>query len=194
MLIRKLFKAEMAHMVPGAYTQRCHYLHGHSYKHELFLEGNRPNSVSMVADFKGIKDMGLNDLYDSFDHAVMIWEKDPLASMASKINPNRHIIVPFIPTAEMISKACFIICQAILETSAPLSGENGVRVVKTIVHETETGYGSYRESDLESDQFPDIQFHRWIFSEGIKKDRKSPHWHKKVLNHLGTKEELIASS
>jgi 6-pyruvoyltetrahydropterin/6-carboxytetrahydropterin synthase len=176
MEIRKLFKAEMAHTVPGAYTKRCNYLHGHSYKFELFLKSNEPNPANMVADFKGIKDMGINDFFDSFDHAVMLWKNDPTASLANKINPERHLIVPFVPTAEMIAKACFTVCRAILETCPPLSGEKDARVTKVIVHETDTGYATFSEEDLAGDRFPDIQFDQWVISSGIKSAWKEKTW------------------
>ena len=181
MLIRKLFKAEMAHLVPGAYTKRCHFVHGHSYKYELFLKSEKPNNSQMVADFKGIKDIGVNDFFDSFDHAIMIWENDPLAKMADKLNPERHIIVPFVPTAEMMAKAFFMVARSIIETTDFKSGEQDVRVDRVIVHETETGYASFGESDLEEDDFPDIHFEKWIISEGIQKDWSNKLWYPRVL-------------
>jgi 6-pyruvoyltetrahydropterin/6-carboxytetrahydropterin synthase len=184
MLIRKLFKAEMAHLVPGAYTERCHFIHGHSYKYELFLSSTRPNNAQMVADFKGIKDTGINDFFDSFDHAVMLWEKDPIAKLAGQINPERHVIVPFVPTAEMMAKAFFTVCQGILATGELTLGEQDVAVDHVIVHETDTGYASFGVSDLENDQFPNIQFHRWVFSAGIQKDWKNKGWYQKALAHL----------
>ncbi len=186
MMIRKLFKAEMAHLVPGAYTKRCHHLHGHSYKYELFLRSSEANASQMVADFKEIKDIGINDFFDSFDHAVMIGEAHPLAKIADTLNPERHVIVPFIPTAEMMAKAFFTVCQAILDTQSLSLGEKNVAVDHVIVHETETGFASFGKSDLQDDSFPDIQFHRWIFSAGIQKDWKRKDWHPKVLNFLKT--------
>src|SRR2546425_933051 len=115
MLIQKLFKAEMAHTTWGAYSKRCHHVHGHSYKFELALKSDRPNSSQMVSDFKAVKDIGINVFFVSFDHAVMIWKKDPRASMVGQLTPDRHIVVPFIPTAEMMAKAFFVVCQAIFD-------------------------------------------------------------------------------
>ncbi len=186
MLIRKLFKAEMAHVVPGAYTQRCNHLHGHSYKFELFLESTQPNDANMVADFKAVKDTGINDFFDSFDHAVMIWKKDTLAPMINQINPERHMVVPFVPTAEMIAKACFVVCQAILETGPKLSGEKDARVSKVIVHETDTGYAEFGEKDLESDRFPSIALDEWMISGGIKTAWKEKTWFERVKAFLKT--------
>lgn len=186
MLIRKLFKAEMAHNVPGAYTRRCHFLHGHSYKYEIFLESRNPNPSQMVADFKGIKEMGINDFFDSFDHAVMVWEKDPLASIVEKVNPERHIVVPFVPTAEMMAKAFFTVCQAIIETGPKLSEEKDAVVERVVVHETDTGYAVYRREDVKDDGFPDIGFPMWRISDGIRRAWKRPEWHGLALARLTT--------
>lgn len=176
----------MAHLVPGAYTKRCHHLHGHSYKFELFLQSSEPNEANMVADFKAIKDMGINDFFDSFDHAVMIWKEDPLAVSVNQLNPERHLVVPFVPTAEMIAKACFTVCQAILETGPKLSGEKDARVNKVIVHETDTGYAVFGEEDLSTDKFPNIAFDEWVISGGIKSAWKEKTWFERAKTYLKT--------
>jgi 6-pyruvoyltetrahydropterin/6-carboxytetrahydropterin synthase len=180
MMIRKLFKAEMAHSTVGAYTKRCHHLHGHSYKFELFLRSDRPNTAQMVSDFRAVKDVGINDFFDSFDHAVTLWDKDPRAKIIGQINPDRHVIVPFNPTAEMLAKAFFHVCQAIVETGPKLSGEDDARVSQVIVHETDTGYAVYNESDQKTDGFPDIQWDRWIFSDGVKAAWSDRGWFERI--------------
>lgn len=174
----------MAHATVGAYTKRCHHLHGHSYKFELFLKSTQPNSAMMVSDFRAVKDIGINDFFDSFDHAVMLWEKDVRIPLIEKINPDRHIIVPFNPTAEMMAKSFFFVCQSILASGAKLSGEKDVSVAQMIVHETETGYGLCRDEDITQDKFPDVQFSRWKFSDGIKAEWKNKDWYSAVLRTL----------
>jgi 6-pyruvoyltetrahydropterin/6-carboxytetrahydropterin synthase len=181
MLIRKLFKVEMAHATVGAYTKRCHHIHGHSYVFELFLRSSAPNSAMMVSDFRAVKDMGINDFFDSFDHAVMLWEKDTRVPIINQINPDRHIIVPFNPTAEMMSKAFFFACQSILSSGKKLSGEKDVAVDKVIVHETATGYGCFSKEDISTDEFPEINFKRWTFSDGIKSEWKNKEWYEALL-------------
>jgi 6-pyruvoyltetrahydropterin/6-carboxytetrahydropterin synthase len=186
MLIRKLFKAEMAHTTMGAYTTRCHHMHGHSYKFELFLRSDEPNPAHMVSDFKSVKDLGVNDFFDSFDHAVTMWNKDPRAAIIKQINPDRHILVPFNPTAEMLSKAFFLVAQAIFDTGRKLSGEKNVKVAQVIVHETDTGYAVYTEADRAADQFPDVKLAEWVISDGIKADWKDPDWYERALVRLKT--------
>lgn len=182
MLIRKLFKAEMAHTTMGAYTKRCHHLHGHSYKFELFLKCDVSNPAMMVSDFKAVKDIGINDFFDSFDHAVTLWTKDPRTKIINEINPERHILVPFNPTAEMLSKAFFYVVQSILDTGPRLSGESDVKVSHVIVHETDTGYAQFSNGDAAQDKFPDIQLDKWVISAGIKAEWKSKLWYEEIFN------------
>lgn len=184
MLIRKLFKAEMAHATVGAYTTRCHHVHGHSYKFELFLRSDAPNDAQMVSDFKAVKDSGINDFFDSFDHAVMLWDKDVRAPIIAQINPDRHILVPFNPTAEMMSKSFFLVCRAILETGPKLSGEKDSRVARVIVHETDTGYAVFDESDQPTDQFAAPAFERWTISAGIRAAWSRSDWYDRVVAAL----------
>lgn len=182
MLIRKLFKAEMAHTTMGAYTKRCHHVHGHSYKFELFLKSTKANPAMMVSDFKAIKDIGINDLFDSFDHAIVVWEKDARSKIISQINPERHIVTTVNPTAEMLAKSFFYMCQAILAKSPKLSGEEDVSVASIIVHETDTGYAQFSAEDAATDKFPDPGFKKWIFSAGIQAEWKDKDWYSRITN------------
>lgn len=184
MLIRKLFKAEMAHATVGAYTTRCHHLHGHSYRFELFLRADHPNPAMMVSDFKAVKDVGINDLFDSFDHAVMLWDQDQRADIIGRINPDRHLLVPFNPTAEMLAKACFEICRGILAHSPKVSGEVDARVARVIVHETDTGYALYDETDAGRDKFAPVDFSKWVISDGIRTLWAAPGWYEPLRQAL----------
>ncbi|MFN0116843.1 MAG: 6-pyruvoyl trahydropterin synthase family protein [Elusimicrobiota bacterium] len=184
MRIRKLFKAEMAHTTVGAYTKRCHHIHGHSYKFELFLKSTQPNAAQMVSDFRAVKDIGMNDFFDSFDHAVLIWEKDVRVPIISQINPERHIVVPFNPTAEMMAKAFFYVASAILKVGPKLSGEQDVSVDEIMIHETDTGYASFSAVDAQTDQFPSIEFPKWKFSNGIQAEWKDSTWFDQIKKTL----------
>jgi 6-pyruvoyltetrahydropterin/6-carboxytetrahydropterin synthase len=174
----------MAHTTMGAYTKRCHHMHGHSYKFELFLRSDNANPAHMVSDFKAVKDMGINDFFDSFDHAVTMWNKDPRAAIIAQINPDRHILVPFNPTAEMLAKAFFLVAQAIFDSGPKLSGEQDVKVAQMIVHETDTGYAVYSENDRLNDRFPKIRLADWVVSDGIKADWKDRVWFERALASL----------
>ena len=147
MLIRKLFKVEMAHRLVSSYSKKCQSIHGHSYKIEIILEGE-PTEVQdeMVLDFGEVKDK-INKFMDAFDHSMVVSSKDVIAPdlipIMDKLNM-RYIVVPYNPTAEMM--ACHILKQVY-----ELGIEN---IRKVIVHETATGYAEadarlgYRDVDL----------------------------------------------
>lgn len=174
MIIRKIFKAETAHIVRGAQSCRCHQgPHGHSYKYELFLKSNTLDNAGMVTDFTFIKRY-FNPLFDSFDHSMVLWFADePEIKKFFKDNFERVIIADWNSTAELQSKFFYYISSKIIEylneKNLWTNGEQGVTVDSVIVHETETGYAKADKSDII------IDTKLWKpgntdFSEGIKKD------------------------
>ena len=135
MIIRKLFKAEVAHRVRYAYTTRCQGLHGHSYLFEVFLEGQTQDNAQMLMDFKLVKEK-LNAFLDAFDHALIVWDEDQeLVEMAPRLN-SRYIILPYNPTAEQMARHIFFQAKAL---SLPIH--------QVIVHETKTGYAQFSGDD-----------------------------------------------
>ena len=74
MRIRKLFRFENAHVVRNCTSDRCRRsIHGHSYQVELILEANRLDHGQMVYDFGLLKGV-IRDLFDSFDHNMLIYK------------------------------------------------------------------------------------------------------------------------
>jgi len=135
MIIRKSFKAEVAHRVAYAYTTRCQGVHGHSYVFEIFLEGQTQDQAQMLMDFKKLKDR-FNSFMDAFDHSLLVWDQDqPLVDMAPQLN-DRYMILPYNPTAEQMSRHIYLQAKAL---SFP--------VHKVIVHETKTGYAEFAGDD-----------------------------------------------
>ena len=167
MRIQRSFRAETAHKVPGAYTCRCHHLHGHSYRFEVEAEASAPDQAHMVIDFKLLEACGIKDFLDGFDHAVVLSTDDDLVPLIGQINPDRHLLVPFLPTAEMIAKACFEICSSIL--AGEQSKHSGsARITAVRVYETARGAAEYRLEDAAKDRFPAVDLSAWVISEGIR--------------------------
>ena len=135
MIIRKQFKAEIAHRLVASYSKDCQNIHGHSYIFELFLERDLLDNTGMVMDFGKVKDSGFQALIDSWDHSLMLSAKDPmledLEPILLKYKQKFHV-VPFNPTAE--NMAVYLYQQA-EELLLPV---HNVRV-----HETATGYAEY---------------------------------------------------
>ena len=131
MIIRKTFKAEIAHRVVNAYTERCRGLHGHSYIFEIFLEGEL-DKTGMVMDFSEVKDR-IGEYMDNYDHSLMIWIEDKeLVDLASKLS-DRVIFTSYNLTAESMAKQIYKDIKEFIP-------------VKSVrVHETATGYAEYSE-------------------------------------------------
>lgn len=184
MLIRRIFKAETAHIVRNAYTERCQKsIHGHSYEYELFLSATELDNAGMVTDFTFVKKY-FNSLFDSFDHAsiLMTNEKEEIKDCFLK-NFERVVIADWNSTAELQSRFFTIISYYIIAYLNTYklweNGERNVRVKSVRVHETKTGYAECTADDLPGldDSEPVDINSPYIklaqstkFSEGIQKD------------------------
>ena len=167
MKIQRSFRAETAHKVPGAYTCRCHHLHGHSYRFEVEAQATDPDQAHMVIDFKLLESCGIKDFLDGFDHAVVLSQDDDLVPLIDRVNPDRHLLVPFLPTAEMIAKACFEVCSAILLGHDDSRG-GSAQITAVRVYETVRGAAEYGLSDVPADQFPKVSLNQWVISDAIR--------------------------
>lgn len=183
MLIRKIFKAEMAHVVRHAVTQRCaHNVHGHSFKFEIFLGGEKPDRGQMLTDFSVVKKY-IGDFLDSFDHSLFIWDQDSEFITFAVSHFERVIVMPFSSSCEMLSKFIFEVISELLKDIPKENGEGELWVEQVIVHETDSGYALYHRNygNYETPQFPKTDFAKMFFSEGIRKDWDTD-WHKQILD------------
>jgi len=188
MIIRKLFKYEGAHIVRNCTSVRCsHSIHGHSYKIEIFLTANKLDNGMMIYDF-GLMKGTIKDIIDSFDHALIVWNRDKELVEVAKKYSDRHIILPISSSAEAQSILFFKIIKEILNHTEMNNGEGNVKLVSVRVHETDTGYAEAFEEDLELLNFDlkDI-----YFSEAIKKEWKDPQMWDKLLSVLGTDKKIF---
>ncbi len=175
MIIRKLFKFEASHIVRNCSSARCKYsMHGHSFKAELFLEASRLDRGQMVYDF-GLLKGPLRDLYDSFDHAFMVWDKDKPEFLKSvQTFSRRWVLLPVSPTAEQVSRVLFVLADAVLKNTRKVNGDGAARVHSVVLHETETGYAQCFRKDAFSGSMGKINPREIRFSDGIKKEWSDP--------------------
>ena len=153
MEIRKIFKAEIGHRLISAYSKRCLGLHGHSYIFEIFLRSNELDMNEMVIDFGKLK-VEINNFIDSFDHSLLICNKDRfLIENAEQLN-RRYIIVNYNPTAEKIAQHIFNYLT-----------DAGLLINRVIVHETTTGCAICEKYDNKN-------IYEIYFSEQIRKEWK----------------------
>ena len=100
MKVTKLFQTETAHRLhfhPG----RCQYIHGHSYKWEVSLISPQLDLNGMLVDFGELKEK-VGPIIDQFDHALVLYNLDPILDVAREWIgiSNRFVIMDMTPTAE----------------------------------------------------------------------------------------------
>lgn len=112
MQITKTIEWDMGHRIPN-HSSKCKNLHGHRYKLEVFLDGDLVtekgnSSEDMVVDFGEVKSILIQEVDEVCDHVFMVYQKDAVMIDFFKKNMElKHIVVPFIPTAEQIAHWLF---------------------------------------------------------------------------------------
>ena len=78
-----------AHQLRG-YKGKCEALHGHNWKVEIQIEGDKLDDVGLLIDFKDIKTI-LKNMVDELDHK-MLNEIKPF----DEINPSSELLAKYI--------------------------------------------------------------------------------------------------
>lgn len=100
------------HRVVG-HEGKCRHLHGHNYRVHFTCEADALDNVGRVIDFSDMKSKLCMWLEENWDHRMLLWEQDPVASalIDDSIETgdgttlgNGIVLVPFNPTAENIAK------------------------------------------------------------------------------------------
>ena len=108
---------------------KCGNLHGHSYVFHFHCSADALDDLGMVIDFAVIKTTLCKWLDDNYDHRMILWEHDPLASQLSQLDSS-IMVVPYNPTAENIA-------AYLLNVVAPqLLGSTSITVNKIELEET----------------------------------------------------------
>lgn len=107
MEITRRFEFDAGHRVTY-HKSKCRNLHGHRYVLEVTLAGNLietygDSSQGMVMDFGDIKSLINETLVDRLDHAFIVWEDDTRLVEFLREDGHKHVVVPFVPTAENLA-------------------------------------------------------------------------------------------
>lgn len=169
MVIRKEFRVESAHIVRNCTSERCsHSIHGHSAVIELFFESDQLDNAQMVMDF-GLMKTSIKQFIDSMDHCYLLCDKDkPEFKEFITKECDRYIVMPFNPSAEMLSLYIFKNVSNILELTNLANGEHNVKLKAVRYSETVTGYAECNENDLKNIWKPEYDNVR--YSEGVRRD------------------------
>lgn len=171
MIIRKLFKGEMSHVVRNCSTERCSYsIHGHSFLVEVFLSAAAPDNAGMVVDF-GLLKSTIGAFIDSFDHCHVLWDQDdPEMNEFIKKKNLRWIEIPVNPSAENLAALMHQYIDKIIKSTSFNNGEKGVTVSTVRYHETTTGYAASTLGDLYNWLPAEVRDKEIKFSVGVTQD------------------------
>ena len=170
MLITKTFTAESAHIVRNCSSYRCsHSIHGHSAKIELTLESDKLDNAGMVYDF-GLMKGTIKEFIDSMDHCYILCQyDDPEFVKWIQKTCDRWIMIPFNPSAEMLSIFIHRFSQLILNNTETANGEGDLNVYSVKYWETATGSATSSNDDVKNIWNPLWEMNI-LFSDGIIKD------------------------
>lgn len=170
MIITKLFNVESAHIVRNCTSHRCsHSIHGHSAKIELSLESNQLDNAGMVYDF-GLMKGTIKEFIDSMDHCYILcgYDNPEFIEFIQK-NCDRWIMIPFNPSAEMLSLFVHRFSQIITDNTITNNGEGKIDVYSVKYWETATGSAISSKQDLDNLWNPLWEMNI-KFSDGVVKD------------------------
>lgn len=148
-LISKEITIAMGHSVTN-HRSKCRGLHGHDYRIIATVEGEpvaKPGASDegMVIDFSDLKKAMIDVIDRYYDHGFVLYEKDPRATLLQEatelwsFEKERFHLVPFIPTAENLSKYWFDLLKKELFVNY------NIWLTKIEVFETPTSSAIYHE-------------------------------------------------
>lgn len=171
MIIRKRFRCESGHIVRNCTSERCsHSHHGHSAVIDVFFEGRKLDNAQMLMDF-GLMKGSIKDFIDSMDHTEIVCTKDnpECVEFFKKFN-DRYILIPFNPSAEMLSIFIMRYINKILSYTHFNNGEDEcVECCNVEYNETVTGMARCDRMDV-ADNWNSEWENEIVFSEGVMKD------------------------
>jgi 6-pyruvoyltetrahydropterin/6-carboxytetrahydropterin synthase len=121
---------DAAHRIAG-HPGKCAWLHGHTYHLEVTVSSPTLNPLGMVMDFDDLRDAVRKAVLDLWDHATLLAADDPLGPAISAVQreaPNRVVLLPGHPTAEVLTREAW----TRLESQLPV----GIALERVAIRET----------------------------------------------------------
>lgn len=109
------------------HESKCAHLHGHRYGFDITVTAAALDSVGRVLDFGCIKEVLGTWLDETWDHAFIVQQGDPLTEWLVD-NDQKHDVLPCPPTAENLARLVGEAAQDMLDP--------GIKVVSVVCHET----------------------------------------------------------
>lgn len=145
MKVAKRFRWEAAHRLPW-HEADCKYVHGHSYRMMVELEGepaaDTPGGASMLIDFKHVKRL-VKPMVEAMDHATLVAASDPDLKEAMDALGTKTYEMPGDTTAENLAAH---VADRIRREGRDVLRKHGVETIRVQVWETETCYAEIERS------------------------------------------------
>lgn len=110
------------------YRGKCHNLHGHRWKVEIWITGRVDDETKILVDYNEIK-----TVVNRYDHQIILNEADPMVSRIEEFHP--VIQTPGDPTSELLAE----LIRNAIEAEYSTSGRT-IRVETIRVWESPTCY------------------------------------------------------
>ncbi len=136
MRITKIFDWHCAHLL-AMHDGQCRNLHGHTYELEVEIEGKlqtEGSSRGMIVDFSNLKSIVKAEIFDKFDHALIVHEDDEEFIEFAEGRNWKIMKFPGDTTAENMAQWIF----NKLREQRRLSGD--FEVIRVRLYETDTSY------------------------------------------------------
>ena len=117
------------------YQGKCHNLHGHRWKVEIWIIGRTDDQTNILVDYNEIKQAVYR-----YDHQIILNQDDPMVPRIEEFHP--VITTPGDPTSELLAE---LIRDSIESAYAP-SGRN-IRVETIRVWESPSCYAELTHED-----------------------------------------------
>jgi 6-pyruvoyltetrahydropterin/6-carboxytetrahydropterin synthase len=78
------------------YRGKCHNLHGHRWKVEIWISGETDEQTNILVDYNDIK-----SVVNRYDHQIILNESDPMVPRIEEFHP--VITTPGDPTSELLA-------------------------------------------------------------------------------------------
>lgn len=152
--VTKVMTTETAHRL-CEYSGKCAHIHGHSYRWEVTaaLKSRETLVNGITIDFSELKAAMRKYIYDRFDHALVLWEQDPLIEItaierASDGEPQKIVWTEYNPTAEEFAKDTAWHLQKHFNSLVTIERHLVVDILRVRVWETADSYGQWEAYDL----------------------------------------------
>lgn len=149
--VQASFNFEMAHKLHTSYSKECmENIHGHSYQADVAVNGLVNPNTGVVIDFKLMKQLLNDNIFNEFDHALVLSAEDEKLVSAVKPLINKVIIMTMNSTAENLAR--YFAQRIYSELKPRIADRNNIYSVSVTLWEGrkncatfEYGYEDYQE-------------------------------------------------